>query len=305
MSEEPTGAEPEMQEEQIPEPPEPEKEEPAKSKPKKPFLDRTVIWAWPKIIVFWPTCVCALIFGFISLASGPQKHVAAIRTEAADKLATKSLPESEARQSFQEIYNHAVELHPRKGKLMGLTFLAIFTYNLIAFSFDIRVKGMAIAVLVVCAVILLLLYISTKYDVLVFLKDLLQHINPRANATFYLTIGSLTLFILSIGMVSTYLHRWDISHNEVIIRTGLLEAEKRLNTQHLTFSKRITDLMEHWFLFFGMFSKKLGCGQLVFNHPQIEHPIILDNVIGLEEKARQLGDILGVMAVKDEDKSLT
>ena len=273
----------------------------AEAKGKKPFLDRVVIWAWPKTIVFWPTCLCALIFGFVALATNPYRHAEAIRQEAAGQLAAKVADAAQSRASLQKIYEHAAEMTPEKGKWLGIVFLLIFAYNLIAFSFDIRVKGLAIAILVVCAAILALLYISTKYDVLLFVRDLLRNLNPYANAAFYFTIGIFTLLVLSMGMLSTYLHRWDVSHNEVIIRTGMLETEKRLSTQHLTFSKRITDLMEHWFLFFGMFSKKLGCGQLVFNHPQMEHPIVLDNVIGLEAKAEQLGRILGVVAVKDDD----
>jgi len=287
-----------MAEEQAPASAQTQKEAP---KPSKPFIERVVIWAWPKTIVFWPTCLCAFIFGFAALAISPQRHVQAIQRQAADQIAAKALDAAKAGVAFQDIYEHATRLDERRGKWMALAFLAVFTFNLMAFSFDIQVKGFAIAILVVCVGVLGLLYLSTRYDVLLFLRNLLAHLNPHANAAFYFTIGSVTLLVLAAGMVSSYLHRWDVSHNEVIIRTGLLEAEKRLSTQHLTFSKHISDLMEHWFLFFGFLSKRLGCGQLVFNHPQMENPIILDNVIGLEAKAQQLGDILGVVAVKDDD----
>ena len=282
----------------------PEKEEPRK---KGPSFDRVVIWAWPKTIVFWPTCLAAIVFGFISMALNPEKRVETIKNEVASvrtQIAESGASEIETgtvKTSLDVIENEALQLSVRKHRWLGRAFLIILGFNFIAFSFDIRVKGMAITILIAFVVILALLWLSTMYDILPFLQNILDMINPYANATFYFTMGSVTLFILLCGMVQTYLHRWDVTHNEVVIRTGLLEAEKRLGTESLTFTKEITDLMEHWLIFFGFLGKRFGCGELVFNHPQIERPIFLDNVIGPESKAEQLGNILGVLAVKNGD----
>ena len=292
-----------------------------------PTQERVVIWAWPKTIVFWPTCLCALIFGFISLGGKEMKplrdianviapfvsKVTVIELGAQPEGAGAAKPAAEAaapsaagmKAAIQKVDGIATRTMANRGRSMpkwlGVIFLCVFAFNLIAFSFDIEVKGLAIGVLAVAVIIFGSVVFAASFDFLGFLHRFLLVITPVASAAFYFIIGCLMVVILLIAMVSTYLHRVDVTHNEVRVRTGLLEAEKRISTQRLTFTKDITDLMEHWFLFFGFLGNRFGCGRLVFNHPQLDGPVVLDNVIGVEGKAETLGKILGVMAVKDGD----
>ena len=282
-----------------------------------PDIDRVIIWAWPKTIVFWPTCVLAFVFGFIAAVTGTGKAFETIKVSAANAVLKVDSLESDVeakrpsskkaladvKTDLKTISTTVDRLNPERGRVLGILFLAVFVFNLIAFSFDVRVKGLAIAISTVCALVFLLLFLSVAYDLEILhkLREVLMAFSPVANAAFYLTIGGFMLLVLLAGMWSTYLRRCEVSHNEMIIRTGLLEAEKRITTQRLTFHKKVEDLMEHWVLFFGLFSRRLGCGRLVFSHPQLPEPIVLDNVIGLEAKADRLGKILGVLAVRDKD----
>ena len=272
--------------------------------PRKP--PRIVIWAWPKTIVFWPTCVFAILFGFLSLPGGPERDIAKIRDTvkvyfAQDgKPAEKAFSDADAvKKDMTAIDATAGDINLGKGKWFGVIFLAIFTFNLIAFSFDIRVKGLAILILAVCVLIFGSIVFSANFNVLAFMGRLVNAITPVATASFYFTVGLVTLVILLIAMVQTYLHRVVVTNNRIRIRTGLLEADKIYSNQGLSFNKYIMDLMEHWCLFFGMFSKKCGCGRLIFTHSDLDEPIVLDNVIGVEDKAERIGRILSVLAVQE------
>jgi len=270
-----------------------------------PVPEKLVIWAWPKTIVFWPTCLCAIVFGFISMSYRAEQRFQAVEqaVAAVSKGGAPSEDTAALRAALETIRDNVSALsphHPRL-KLLGIIFLCVFAFNLFAFSFDIEVRGLAIAVLAIFVIVLGAFLLADHIDVLGFLKRFYARVNPIATSSFYFIIGTLTLVILLVAMVSTYLHRVEVSHNEVRIRSGLMEAVRSLSTQRLTFTKDVSDLMEHWFLFFGMFSKRMGCGRLVFNHPQLDAPVVLDNVIGVEAKAEILGRILGVMAVKDGD----
>lgn len=283
-------------------------DEKKEEQPKKKARDAVVIWAWPKSIVFWPTCVAALIFGFLSMGSRP--HIQYSRIEQAVKpYATKAVAQwgeqekapDAVKKSFDEVGDAVKRLDLKRAKWLGIVFLAIFAFNLIAFSFDIEVRGLAIVILAACVIVFASIVFSANFNILGFLRDFVNSVMPMASAAFYFLIGGLTLAILLVAMVSSYLHRVVVTSNQVRVRTGLLEAEKRYSTQRLTYTKQITDLMEHWFLFFGMFSKRCGCGRLIFNHPQLNEPIILENVIGVEAKAEKLDRLLGVLSVRDND----
>ena len=298
---------------------------PSKPSPQADAPSRVVIWAWPKTIVFWPTCLCALLFGVLMLygdTDRPLRKIVQATEEYVERVETVEEGDSETkkrtvavaakedapsdpealRDKIQEIGAIAINALDLRGeslgKWLGLVFLCVFAFNMVAFSFDVEVKGMAIAVLALALVVLGSLFLSTRLDLRGVTGRFIGGMSPIASASFYLAFGGVLLFVLFVAMVTTYLHRVDVTHNEVRVRTGLMGAERRISTTHLTFTKKVTDLMEHWILFFGMFSKRLGCGRLVFNHPQLESPIVLDNVIGAEKKAELLGKVLGVMAVK-------
>jgi len=270
-----------------------------------PVPERLVIWAWPKTIVFWPTCLCAIVFGFISLSYRADQRFQTVEqaVAAVEKAGAPSADAAALRSALEAVRDNVGALNPHhpRLKLLGIIFLCVFAFNLFAFSFDIEIRGLAIGVLAVFVVVLAAFLLADHIDVLGFLRSFYARVNPIATSSFYFIMGTLTLVILLVAMVSTYLHRVEVSHNEVRVRSGLMEAVRSLSTQRLTFTKDVSDLMEHWVLFFGMFSKRLGCGRLVFNHPQLDAPVVLDNVIGVEAKAETLGRILGVMAVKDGD----
>ena len=285
-----------------------EYEEKPEAEKKEKRRDMVTIWAWPKSIVFWPMCLCALIFGFLSLGSRPhiqyqriEQAVQPYATKAAAQWTEQEKAPAAVKTAFDGVSDAVERLNLRRAKWLGIVFLAIFAFNLIAFSFDIEVRGLAIIILAACVIVFASIVFSANFNILGFLKNFVNNVMPMASAAFYFLIGGLTLAILLVAMISSYLHRVVVTSNQVRVRTGLLEAEKRYSTQRLTYTKQITDLMEHWFLFFGMFSKSCGCGRLIFNHPQLDEPIILDNVIGVEAKSEKLDRLLGVLSVRDND----
>jgi hypothetical protein len=110
-----------------------------------------------------------------------------------------------------------------------------------------------------------------------------------ANATFYFLFATILLIIYLIVYTTRWMDYWEVRANEILHNHGPLSDQIRYPTFGLKFDKEIPDILEYMLL---------GSGRLVFKVPNENRSIVLENVLWIDRKERQLMEVLGEMAVR-------
>ena len=121
------------------------------------------------------------------------------------------------------------------------------------------------------------------------LHKILATIQPTANSTFYFIFaGTLGLIFLTL-MVSVRFNYWEIRGNELLHHRGLLADLVRYPTERLRVEKEIADVFEFMLL---------RSGNLILFPRDVERPIVLENVLGINKKEEALSAQLSTIDVK-------
>lgn len=171
----------------------------------------------------------------------------------------------------------------------GALFLIAFALNLVVMAFDF--PRTASLNLLLAAVVLLLaaILLNQRFAFLPGLRNLVRGIAPEANAQFYgFFAGSLAVVYLIVLIIDFRFDYWLVQPNELIHRRGLLGNVSRYPAPGLELQKEITDVFE-FFLF--------GSGRLVIQ-PTKGPAIVLENVFRVNEKERQIRDLLDAINVE-------
>lgn len=222
-----------------------------------PRDNKIVIRPWPKIIFLYPSFIAALVAGVWQLLVGGESVDPA---------------------TFE-----------RAQQTVGLLFFAVFSINLLVISFEFsRIKTVAILFFVV-ALVSFGLYLSTKYEVLAFLRTLLLGLELEASTSFYFTLAGYFSLVYAVVFVMTRWNYWVIRHNEIIHYTGFLGDIKRYPSPNLRMTKTIDDVFE--FLL-------LGSGRIKLFPASEREAIILENVLGVNRIERSVKELLSTLSVK-------
>ncbi len=117
----------------------------------------------------------------------------------------------------------------------------------------------------------------------------LSAIRPAANATFFLciTLGMSVMYVAV--LISVKFNYWELRNNELLHHHGMLSDLKRYPAPNLRIDKEINDVFEFMLL---------GAGRLIL-HPSTEkRAIVLDNILFVGSKERQLTKMLGSIKVQ-------
>lgn len=166
---------------------------------------------------------------------------------------------------------------------LNLLFLGFFSFNVLIFAFDSSVLMTIIIgiVVVLGGIILALLQWLTP------LSEMVMSIKPGMNSHFYYYFFIFFLIVYALVYVRTRFNYFDISHNELFHKTGLLSDTQRINAPNISYKREITDVFEYWLL---------GAGRIKII-PRDHEPFVVDTVIGINKIDQRLGEILSKMEV--------
>lgn len=213
-------------------------------------LHAIILRPWPKVIFLYPAFIAAVVSGVWQLWLDPQ---------------------SPARET------------------VGLVFFCVFAINLLVISFEYtRVKTVAIFFLAL-AVAFLLMFLSTKWEIIPSIKEAVDGLKITASTSFYFAIACYLLAVYTGVFINTRWNYWEIRRNEIIHHTGFLGDIKRYPSPNLRMTKVINDVFE--FLL-------LGSGRIVLYPASEREAIVLENILNVNKVENSVKKLLSALSVE-------
>jgi hypothetical protein len=168
---------------------------------------------------------------------------------------------------------------------MTYIWIIVFTFNLLVISFEF---GRMLSVAVVFFV-LALVFLGAWLGFLGKMFSFLGAVEPHADHRFFFTVFVVFTLIYLLVLVQTRFNYWVVRRNELLQKHGFLGDVKRYNAQNIKINKEIPDILEFILL---------RCGTIVV-HPETEdRAFVLENIIGINKKEREVKEILESYAVR-------
>jgi hypothetical protein len=219
-------------------------------------LDQIVIRSWPKIVFLYPVMLTALGCGIFQLWSGA--------TGEADR------PFSEA---------------------AGMIFFVVLAMNLLVIAFEFsRFKTLALFFFLL-AVLFLLLYLSTLFEVFTFLRQIFDKFHLSASTALYFCMALYLFVVFCVVYVHTRFDFWVVRSNEISHKEGFMGDTKRFPSPNLKMTKEIPDVFE--FLL-------LRSGRIVLYPASEKQAMVLDHVIGVNRAELAIQELLSSVSVEIE-----
>jgi hypothetical protein len=136
---------------------------------------------------------------------------------------------------------------------------------------------------------LVFLIVNEKLDLIGPINRVVNEVYIVANATFYFLFATVLLIIYLVVYTTRWMDYWEVRSNEILHNHGPLSDQIRYPTFGLKFDKEIPDILEYLLL---------RSGRLVFKIPNENRSIVLENVLWIDRKEKQLQEVLGEMAVR-------
>lgn len=216
-------------------------------KPEKPNIIR--VRPYPKVIFFYPTVILAGIYCLLAL--------------------------------------FGVVTENEQG--LNLLFMAIFSVNVLVFAFDFSIlMTIIIGVVVVLGGVALWLW-NALSEGAVFggIAGFIGSIVLGMNSHFYFYYFIFFLIVYLLVFIRTRFNYWDIRHNELFHKHGLLADTQRINAPNLSYTREINDVFEYLLL-------RGGRLKLI---PQNHEPFVIETVLNIKKVDKRLGEILSKMKV--------
>lgn len=169
-------------------------------------------------------------------------------------------------------------------------FLIVMMFNMFVIIFDFP-RATSLTLVFIISTLGLGLWMLTvlKPDLLPTFASMLAGIRPAANATFFTCISIAMMVMYAAVFFSVRLDYWELCNNELLHHHGFLSDLKRYPAPNLRVDKEINDVFEYMLL---------GAGRLIL-HPSTEkRAIVLDNVLFVGKKERELTRVLGSIKVQ-------
>jgi hypothetical protein len=175
--------------------------------------------------------------------------------------------------------------------MVAVLFLVVLTFNLIVMALDFPRFTFVGVLLAVLFVLFFLLWLAAyfQFDLALSVRDFFGNIYAYANSGFYFAIAVVLTAIFILVWLTRWLDYWEIMPNELLHHHGPLSDLERYPTLNLKFDKEIPDVFE--FLF-------LGSGRLVLHVSEERKAIVLDNVLFINSKERELKKLMSRLEVR-------
>ena len=174
--------------------------------------------------------------------------------------------------------------------LMTGLFLGIMAVNTFIIVFDFpRATSLTLFFIISTIALGAWVLFSVNPNILPSIEKLVMALRPEANSAFFGCISVAMILMYIAVFISTKFNYWELSNNELMHHHGFLSDLKRYPAPNLRVDKEVNDVFEYMLL---------GAGRLIL-HPTTEtRAIVLDNILFVSNKERELTKVLGSIRVK-------
>ena len=165
----------------------------------------------------------------------------------------------------------------------NLIFMLVFSINVLIFAFDFSIlMTIIIGITVVLGGVILWL-LNAWQAIFAFFASFDLGMNSSFSYYYFLFF----VIVFAVVWVRTRFNYWDVRHNELFHRHGLLGDTERINAPNLSYTREIGDVFE----------LALAMSGRIKLIPQNREPYVIDNVLSIWEKDRRLAEILSKLKV--------
>jgi hypothetical protein len=220
----------------------------------KKDIDSITIRSWPKVIFLYPVMLTSLLCGI-----------------------------------YQSVFGANAETGFSEGA--GMLFFVVLCLNVLVISFEFsRFKTLAIFFFFL-AVFFFLLYLSTRFEVFPFLREIFESFHIKCSSSFYYAMAAYLLFTFLLVYINTRFNYWVIRSNEILHKEGFMGDVRRFPSPNLKMTKEIPDVFE--FLL-------LGSGKIVLCPASEKQAIVLEHVLAVNVVERATQELLSSLSVEIE-----
>ena len=246
--------------------------------------------SYPKIVFLYPTFIAAIIAGLVTLCFGtvwvPEVLAPAAQTEV---VADDGKSEVVAPASRPEVIRPAGSMANRVGEVTTMIFLCLFALNLVVLTFDFpRTTSLTLFFFLAMVAMGLFLIIHFNPFLLGVVGDAMAAVTPFANASFYFMFAGILFTAFLLVLSAARFDYWEVRPNELLHRHGFLSDLKRHPSPNIRIDKEINDVFEYFLL---------GSGRFIIHPSNEPRAIVLDNVLFIDKKERQITKLLGALQV--------
>jgi hypothetical protein len=174
--------------------------------------------------------------------------------------------------------------------VMSSLFLIVMMANMFVIVFDFpRATSLTLVFVITTALMAIWLITVVKPGLLPSLKELTEDIRPVANTTFFVCNAIAMGLMYAAVLISVRFNYWELRNNELLHHHGFLSDLKRYPAPNLRVDKEINDVFEYVLL---------GAGRLILQPSTETRSIVLDNILFVGNKERELMRVLGSIKVK-------
>jgi hypothetical protein len=169
-------------------------------------------------------------------------------------------------------------------------FLVVMMANMFVIVFDFpRATSLTLVFIVTTILLGFWMLVLAKPDFLPSIQNVVSAIRPAANATFFLCISVAMALMYVAVFIKVRFDYWELRNNELLHHHGILSDLKRYPAPNLRVDKEINDVFEFMLL---------GAGRLILHPTTEKRAIVLDNILFVSDKERELTRMLGSIKVK-------
>ncbi len=174
-------------------------------------------------------------------------------------------------------------------------FFVVLMINTFILVFDFP-RATSLTLIAICVSLVLgsWILIIAKPTLLPALASVISSVRPVANASFFICITAGMMLLYAAIFFKVRFDYWELSNNELLHHHGFLSDLKRYPAPNLRVDKEINDVFEYMLL---------GAGRLILHPASEKRAIVLDNILHVTEKEKQLTRMLGSIKVQINSNS--
>ncbi|MDA9857122.1 hypothetical protein N9D23_03315 [Rubripirellula sp.] len=174
--------------------------------------------------------------------------------------------------------------------MMTGLFLVFFVLNTFIIVFDFpRATSLTLVFIATTSTLGGWLLMIGKPDLLPSVQDGLTFVRPEANASFFVCISVAMVLMYVAIFIKVRFNYWELRNNELLHHHGFLSDLKRYPAPNLRVDKEINDVFEFMLL---------GAGRLILHPTTEKRAIVLDNILFVSGKEKELTRVLGSIKVQ-------
>jgi hypothetical protein len=245
---------------------------------------------WPKVIFLYPTAIVALICaaGMSLIHDRTHDPTKSLKTAVESKRLTgaQATLTDEPATSMDKVDRFLTTQN-----LLAMLFLGMFAFNLLVMALDFPRFSLVAVILAILFGLFFILWLGSYFqlDLLKPIHTLFSMIYAVANKGFYIMVFVTLMLVFAVIYVTRWLDYWEVLPNEILHHHGPLSDLERYPTMNLKFDKEIPDVLE-WVL--------LGAGRLVLHVPNVAKAMVLDNVLFITAKEKELKKVMSRLEVR-------